>query len=96
MAQGDVVQDLQTVASGAVLDARPTAGAEWVIHNLYFSQGVTICKTDGTNELIFETATSSGGRLGTVFHCTSTQWLRFKNMGASSMLVGYDGVQTKG
>ena len=37
MAVGDVVSSgLSSIASGAYLDLRPSAGVEWVLHNIYY------------------------------------------------------------
>lgn len=97
MALGDVVADLSSVAaSGGVLDIRPPSGSEWIIHNIYYDQGsIEYYKADGTNELLFDQDSSSGGRLGIQIHCTNGQWVRLKNMGSASVLIAYDGVQTK-
>lgn len=96
MAVGDVVTGLSSVAASGVLDIRPAAGVEWVIHNVYYSQGtVEFYKTDGTNLLRFDTDTSQGARLGAVFHCTNAQWIQVKNTAGTATLIGYDGKQTK-
>lgn len=95
MAQGDVKDGLQSVAAGAVLDIRPGVAEEWVINNIYYGGQVEINKTDGTNVLKFDSDTTVGGRLGTIFRCTNTRWLQIKNSGTNAILIGYDGIQTK-
>ena len=95
MAQLDVKSGLQSVAAGAVLDIRPGTGEEWVINNLYYGGSIEINRTDGTNVLKFESDGSSGGRLGTIYRLTNSQWMQIKNTGTASILIGYDGVQTK-
>ena len=97
MALGDVVTAISSVtATTGVLDIRPSAGQEWVIHNIYWSQGtVELYKTDGTNSIKFDSDTSSGGRIGTVFHVTNSLWIQVKNLAGTATIIGYDGVQTK-
>jgi hypothetical protein len=96
MAAGDVVTGITSVATTGVIDIKPSLGVEWVIHNIYWNQGsVELYKTDGTNSIKFDTDSSLGGRLGTVFHVTSAQWIQVKNTAATATLIGYDGVQTK-
>lgn len=96
MAIGDTKAGLQSISAGAVLDIRPPSGEEWIIHNFYYDNGpVEINKTDGTNVLKFDNDISSGGRLGTVFHVTNTQWIQIKNTTNTTTLIGYDGIQTK-
>jgi hypothetical protein len=96
MAAGDVVTGITSVATTGVIDIKPTSGVEWVIHNIYWGQGpVELYKTDGTNSIKFDTDTSFGGRMSTVFHVTNSQWIQIKNTAATATLIGYDGVQTK-
>lgn len=96
MAAGDVVNAISSVATNGVLDIRPAAGVEWVIHNVYYANGtVEFYYTDGVNVLKFDSDTTSGARLGACFHATNTNWLQIKNLNAASVLIGYDGMQTK-
>lgn len=98
MAQGDVKSGVKTIAVGtsSVVDIKPASGEEWVIHNLYYSAGIAMQMTDGTNIIEFDSDTNSGARLGAVFHLTNSYWLRIRNTSASStVLVSYDGIQTK-
>lgn len=96
MAIGDVVTGLQSVANNGVLDIRPPAGQEWVVHNIYYNNGtIEFYKTDDTNLLKFDSDTSQGARLGVVFHVTNAQWIQVKNTAGSTTIIGYDGIQTK-
>jgi hypothetical protein len=97
MALGDKVTAIQSVvATTGVLDIRPASGIEWTIHNIYYSQGtVEFYKTDGTNNIKFDSDTSNGARLGAVFHVTNSQWIQVKNTAGTATIIGYDGVQTK-
>lgn len=96
MAVGDVKSGLISIVTNGVLDIRPPASEEWVIHNIFYSQGaVEFYKTDGTNLLKFDSDTTQGARLGAVFHVTNSQWIQVKNLASTTTLIGYDGIQTK-
>jgi hypothetical protein len=95
MAVGDVVSDIQSIASGSYLDIQPAAGVEWVIHNIYHASDVQLEFYDGTNSLIFDTDTGAGVYAKYAFHVNNTRRIRVKNTSASAQLIGYDGVQTK-
>lgn len=96
MAIGDVKANLQSVGNNGILDIKPPNGEEWVIHNIYYNQGtVEFYKTNGVHSILFDVDNSRGGRLGALFHCTSTQWLQLKNKATTATLIGYDGIQTK-
>jgi hypothetical protein len=95
MAVGDVVADIQSVAAGAYLDIQPSAGVEWVIHNIYHESDVELHRYDGTNDLTFDTDTGAGVYAKYAFHCNNTNRIRVKNTNTAAKLIGYDGVQTK-
>jgi hypothetical protein len=95
MAVGDIKADLQAIANGGMLVIQPPTGEEWVIHNLYWSQSVTVRICKGANVIGFDSDSSTGARLGTVFHLTNTQYLQILNNYAGNNNIGYDGVQTK-
>jgi hypothetical protein len=95
MAVGDVKADLQSVTNGNYLEIRPVAGEEWVIHNIYYSGQVQLYRHNGTSSIQFDTDSSSGARLGAVFHCTNGQFLRVINNAGATINIAYDGVQTK-
>jgi len=96
MAVGDVKSAIVSVSAGGYLDIRPPAGEEWVIHNIYHVYDITLCITDGTNELCFDTDTGSGVYAKYAFHVTNSIWIRVKNNDtANARLIAYDGVQTK-
>lgn len=94
MAVGDAVTGLSSIANGSYLDIQPSAGTEWIIHNLYYPASVEIYVSNGTNEIKFDFDTGAGGRLGYVFHCTNGHYLRIKNTAGTSQYLGYDGVVT--
>jgi hypothetical protein len=95
MAVGDVKSDLQSVTNGSSMVIQPPSGEEWVIHNLYWGNAVSIKVTKGALTITVDSDTSTGGRLGTVFHVTNTQYLTITNNHTASIGIGYDGVQTK-
>lgn len=95
MAQGDVKSDIQAIANGGMLVIQPPLGEEWIIHNVYWGQGVTLRMVKGANVIGFDTDTTNGARLGMVFHLTNTQYLQILNAYAGNNNIGYDGVQTK-
>jgi hypothetical protein len=96
MAVGDKVGGLVTVLASGNADSimRPPTGQEWTIHNIYYSGTITWAKTDGTLSVDVE-SDSAGGRIGAVFNVTNDHWISIVNTGGSSIVVGFDGVQTK-
>ncbi len=95
MAVGDVVSDIQSIASGSYLDIRPGAGAEWVIHNVYHEDAVQISFYDGVNEITFDLDTGAGSWRWEELHCNNTRRYRVKNNAGVAKLIGYDGIVTK-
>lgn len=95
MAAGDVFAGVASVAAAGNLDIQPASGSEATVHNVYYAGAVEFHAYDGTNDLTWDSDSTSGARLGMVTHVTHTQWLRVHNPGASAVLVAYDGVYTK-
>ncbi len=95
MAQGDIRSDLQNIVASGMLTIQPPAGEEWIIHNLYYTGQVQIRLVKGGNYLMFDSDTSSGARLGMVFHLTNGQYMQILNTGASAINIAYDGITTK-
>lgn len=102
MAVGDAVSGSFTITATQNNTIRPSAGVEWVIHNLYYfntsgaSPNIEFSITDGTSNCIFDSDTTRGARLGMCFHVSNTQYLKVNNISAgTTMLVYYDGIQTK-
>jgi hypothetical protein len=96
MALGDAVTVVPTsVSAGASLTIRPSAGEEWIIHNIFSAAyAIEVYKTDGTNPILFE-SNSSGGLLGYAFHLTNTVYMTVKNTDASARYISYDGIVSK-
>ncbi|MGQ9530158.1 MAG: hypothetical protein ACUVQW_00705 [Candidatus Bathycorpusculaceae bacterium] len=95
MAVGDVVSAIASVAAGAYLDIQPSAGTEWVIHNIYHEHDVQLEFYNGTNALPFDTEAGAGVYAKYAFHVTNSIRIRVKNTNTSARLIGFDGVQTK-
>ena len=95
MAVGDVKTDQQSVANGARLTIQPSAGVEWVVHNLYFGGAVSIHRVVSGADLVFDTDTGAGARLAYVWHVTNAIYLELENTSGGASVMGYDGVVTK-
>jgi len=95
MAIGDVVTAHSSVNAAASLTIQPGAGAEWVIHNLYYGAEMELYRTDGVNAVKIDSDSSLGCRLGAVFHLTNSIYLQLKNVSAGAAYFGYDGIVTK-
>lgn len=95
MAIGDVTISLASVADDGYLDIRPSAGVEWVIHNILAEIGasVELYMSNGTNEIKVDE--HSAGFVDVHFHCTNSIYYRVKNVSGASAYLGYDGVVTK-
>jgi hypothetical protein len=100
MAVGDVVRGLfQIVGQNNTYDIKPSAGVEWVIHNLYYSSqcdfNIVDDSTGSAIPITFDSDTGQGARLGVSIHLTNGHYLRIKNNGTLTLNFSYDGVQTK-
>lgn len=95
MATSDAIGNIQSIGAGSSLDVKPTAPAEWIVHNIYVpeDQAAEIYFTDGTNTILI--ATISGSYLGYFFHATATRYIKVKNISGSAMQIGYDGIAVK-
>ncbi|NVM23927.1 MAG: hypothetical protein HWN68_19380 [Desulfobacterales bacterium] len=95
MAVGDVASGVSSIAQDAYLDIRPSAGIEWVIHNVYHEGDIQLEYYDGTNSIAFDTASGMGVYAKFAFHLTNSIRVRVKNTAGETKLIGYDGVVTK-
>lgn len=96
MAVGDTVVDNASVATGAYMTIQPGSGVEWIIHNITWPTiAVEVSTYDGTNECIFHADTARGGLLQADFHLTNGDYMRVKNVGATTQIFHYDGVVSK-
>ena len=106
MARGDVVSDIQTIATGANLDFQPAAGVEVMITEVGSSSflgtspdqapDVNLQLYNGTiaSNLRFPGSVRMWGREMKIF-LNNTRYLRINNANASSRNLCYCGVQTK-
>jgi len=95
MAAGDVVSGHASVNNGAYLDIQPGAGAEWIIHNLFYGGAAEIYRTNGSNDVKIDSDTALGCMMGRCFHVTNSIYLRIKNVSGGAVYCGHDGVVTK-
>ena len=95
MAAGDVTTDQQSISNGARLTIQPGAGAEWVVHNLYYGGAVELRRVSSGTDLVFDTDAGVGARLGYVWHVTNSVYMEIKNTSGGAIVIGYDGVVTK-
>lgn len=95
MAVGDVKSSLATLAAGGLWNIQPPVGEEWVIHNVYYAQPISFRIAGGGSTIKFDSDTTSGARLGAVFHVTNSQYLQILNDFSGENKVAYDGIQTK-
>lgn len=96
MAVGDVASVVpQALANDATYSITPSAGVEWVVHNVYSPTGsaVELYWSDGVNDIKVDANT--GGWLGYFFHVTSARYLKIKNVSGVQIYVAFDGIQTK-
>lgn len=96
MAVGDVFSGLSSIAAGGYLDIQPPAGVEVVIHNIYHDGDIQVEFYNGTNSLIFDTDAGAGIYAKYAFHVTNAIRIRVKNTAATTKLIGYDGIVSKG
>lgn len=96
MAVGDVKSDLQSITTGARLDINPAAGEEWVVHNIYHEDSITLEFYDGTDTIAFDSQTGRGVYAKYQFHVkNAAERIRVLNDAATTKKIGYDAVQTK-
>jgi Tfp pilus assembly protein FimT len=96
MAVGDVTSGLSaSIANNGTVNVQPASGAEWVIHNVYYTGAVEFYIVNGANTIKFDSDTAFGARLGAVFHVNNTQYLQIKNVSGGAINIAYDGVITK-
>jgi hypothetical protein len=81
--------------SGQTYDIRPAAGQEWIVHNIYFSKGVKIHMTNGTNLVPLRFFSHGWFWEWLCFHVTNSRFIRLTTLRSGTTLVGFDGVQSK-
>ena len=87
------ISDTIELAAGASTTIKATGeNDEWIIHNIYLTDGATcdIQFGDGTNWVAVDTVTES--MLSYYFHVTYDNYLRIVNQSGGTIYVGYDGV----
>jgi hypothetical protein len=95
-ATGDtLVQGISTIASSAVLTVQPSAGQEWVIHNLMFDTDCRVNVTNGTDTIAIGDYPANTMISGLNLILNNTNYLTLTNIGVASGEIGYDGIRTK-
>jgi len=93
MTVGDMVSGHTTVLSGQYVTIVPaTSSVEWVIHNIYIALGSSteVYRTDGTTPV--KLMNSSTSLLSYEFHCSTSSYITIKNVGSTTLTIGYDGI----
>ena len=92
---GETVHGFQNVGSGSYLEAKPAAGVEWVIHNIYHPNDVRLKIVDsGGNECEFLEEAGKSFLTHIYIHLTSTHYLRIYNISGGAVNLSYDGIVT--
>ena len=97
MTSGDLVGGHENVADDGFLNVQPSAGIEWIVHNLFIPDGIAggveVYSYDGSSSILIGTYTTS--QIMVNFHCSNTFYLRMKNVSGSAADLGYDGIVVK-
>lgn len=98
MASGDAVIGMESISDDAAITIKPSAGIEWIIHNLFIpdnaaEDGVDVAIVSATGSIVVITALSSLFQHN--FHVTNSQWITMTNKTGSTALLGYDGIVVK-
>lgn len=95
MAIGNMVSDTVSILQNQFAYIQPTGTDEWTIHNIYIPFGATceLYRSTPTQDiLITKISTSLLGQY--TFHCSSSSYIRIKNIGSTGIIVGFDGLQS--
>lgn len=98
MASGDAVGAIESINDDGVLTIQPSAGIEWIIHNLFVpdgtaADGVQVHVVDATGSILLATVLSS--LLSINLHLSNTQYATMTNKSGGTILLGYDGIVVK-
>jgi len=95
MAIGDVKSAITFLGSGQAVDIQPPGTEQWVLHNIYHPDSVSIDFWNGLDKTIrFDQRTGKGALAKFNFHLRSDNRIRVVNDSLASQNIGYDGVQT--
>lgn len=95
MALGDALNTLTEILDNEYLDIQPSAGVEWIIHNITVpnTSSVELYMSDSVNEILVDS--NVGGWIDFHFHSTNSVFYRIKNTSGVSIFIGYDGIVSK-
>lgn len=95
-AVGDAVADCQSIAAAASLQVKPGAGAEWIIHNVWFEYNIQLVRTDGTDVAATVELIGPDWQPFNAMNVSNSNWLELKNThGSTAKVICYDGRVTK-
>jgi len=92
-ALGDTRGTLSSLNPSATFNLQPGSGEEYIIHNIYTSGTIDILMTSSAAKLTIET--TSTNLTGYFIHVTNTQYIQMINKESGTIIVGYDGIETK-
>lgn len=96
MAKGDVVNDVQSITTGASLDFQPSAGVEALITEVANEAAIEVRLYDGSiDTAVVETLAAAEDRPPMKLLINNTNRLRITETSAATRAIGYCGVQTK-
>lgn len=97
MAVGNTQAANQSLTHGSTMTIQPGGSTEWIIHNIFYAGQCTIAVTDGSNQVIFKTVTSTdppGGLMNLRIEITNAWYIVITNTSSSATYVyGYSGRQ---
>lgn len=90
---GQAVSGMASVAGAAYLQAKPGAGIEWIIHNIYHPNTIELRMVDGSgNECSFFEEAAKGLLTNMYIHLTDAHYLRIYNNSGGAIYLSYDGI----
>lgn len=97
MTAGDTVTANNATAGNGTWTIQPSAGVEWVLHEVAFSGACKIQKTDGSTVVVLyqPLAANASPIPGIAIHLTNGVYLQMVDTSSATNNMGYDGVQTK-
>ena len=91
----DVVSFVDVIAAGEYLEVLPTDTAEWVIHNIWHEDDITLRFYKDDTDYVDVSFTGAGLLAYYSIHVTATISLRIIDASGAGQRMGCDGVITK-
>lgn len=91
--------NVSALATNGTFNIQPPAGTEWSIHNIYYSQTVSMSIMDGTTSPVssgpmYVDVNGAGSVLSGTFNLTNDHYIQVTNTGASASNISFDGKVT--